>query len=395
MDWTQNLSVPTAKKITVDWIWNPWKIHGFRESTRTPQELSGGVISPLKLDELRNFRLPFSPWSWIPVLLHWNSATPVNSGLTPADSSPTSADFGPTPADSSGVWWLLQESVGNWKVLTVEAQEGAQNGCGRIWWIPQISSSPIPQNRLKEEDGPTVFDDLEAHVGGQGPLFPEETMPALDQFHYPKQTGNKQKGKWTAFKNLAINPRWKRCRNLSSSTRTQPPLTDLMRKLFQSPWVHTQASASPRPNKNSTDWKVNGARVLIHCHWGYWQQLQVGRFCYYGTLIFQPLSRMPRPIIDLEKCIFAIYAGMPFDNGYLEACACLFKFIQAELKSNKFHHKEQCHNHSDFVLINFGISQEIGKADRMRLSEGKHAKLIWCMLDHLDLQHITSFQDSA
>ena len=26
--------------------WNPWNIHGIRESTRTPQGLPGGVISP-------------------------------------------------------------------------------------------------------------------------------------------------------------------------------------------------------------------------------------------------------------------------------------------------------------------------------------------------------------
>ena len=46
MDWTRNMSVPTAKKTTVDCPWNPWIIRGFRESAWTPQGLPGGVVSP-------------------------------------------------------------------------------------------------------------------------------------------------------------------------------------------------------------------------------------------------------------------------------------------------------------------------------------------------------------
>jgi len=34
----------------MDWPWNPWKIHGICESTRTPHGLPGGVISPPSYD---------------------------------------------------------------------------------------------------------------------------------------------------------------------------------------------------------------------------------------------------------------------------------------------------------------------------------------------------------
>ncbi len=58
MDWTRNLSVLTAKKITVDWPWNPWKIHGFCKSVRTPQGLPGGVISPHLPEHCASFCVP-------------------------------------------------------------------------------------------------------------------------------------------------------------------------------------------------------------------------------------------------------------------------------------------------------------------------------------------------
>ena len=69
MDWTQNLSVLTAKKITMDWPWNPWKIHGFCESTRTPQGLPGGVISPRP-----------SPLCYFPLVV-WLVPSSWNGGL--------------------------------------------------------------------------------------------------------------------------------------------------------------------------------------------------------------------------------------------------------------------------------------------------------------------------
>ena len=105
--------------------------------------------------------------------------------------------------------------------------------------------------------------------------------------------------------------------------------------------------------------------------------------------------RTPRPIIDSEKRIFALYAGMPFDDGYMEACTRICNFIKTELENNQFHPKEQNHNRGDFVSINFGISQGNGKGEGKRLLEGRHAGLIRRMRDHPDIQRIASFQDSA
>jgi len=113
------------------------------------------------------------------------------------------------------------------------------------------------------------------------------------------------------------------------------------------------------------------------------------------SLVLSISSRTPRPIIDSEKRIFAVYAGMPFDDGYMEACARICDFIKTELENNEFHYKEQHHNRGDFVSINFGISQGNGKGEGTRLSEGQHAELIRRMLDHLDIQRIAAFQDGA
>ena len=105
--------------------------------------------------------------------------------------------------------------------------------------------------------------------------------------------------------------------------------------------------------------------------------------------------RTPRPIIDSEKRIFALYAGMPFDDGYIEACTRICDFIKTELEKNQFHPKEQHHSRGDFVAINFGISQGNGKGEGTRLSEGQHAGLIRRMRNNPDIQRIASFQDSA
>lgn len=86
---------------------------------------------------------------------------------------------------------------------------------------------------------------------------------------------------------------------------------------------------------------------------------------------------------------------MPFDNGYMKACTRICEFIKTELENNNFHPRELHHNRGDFVSINFGISQGNGKVDGTRLSEGQHAGLIQRMRDHLDIQRIASFQDSA
>lgn len=58
---------------------------------------------------------------------------------------------------------------------------------------PDINLFPILQNRLEEEDGPTAFDDLEAHAGDRGTLFPEATLPVSDQPHLPNQKYSNRK----------------------------------------------------------------------------------------------------------------------------------------------------------------------------------------------------------
>lgn len=100
-------------------------------------------------------------------------------------------------------------------------------------------------------------------------------------------------------------------------------------------------------------------------------------------------------MIDSEKRIFAVYAGMPFDNGYLEACDRVVEFNKTELLHNEFHPKEKHHNRGDFPSINFGISQGNGKGEGTRLLEGQHAGLIHRMRENPDIQRIASFQDST
>jgi hypothetical protein len=62
------------------------------------------------------------------------------------------------------------------------------------------------------------------------------------------------------------------------------------------------------------------------------------------NLILVISYRDSRPIVDLENCIFAVYVGMPFDTGYMEACACICEFNKTELERNEFHPKGQSHN---------------------------------------------------
>src|SRR6267378_650408 len=44
--------------------WNPWNIHGVRESMWTPQGLPGGVISPLFGNRSASLSLKMSRYSW-------------------------------------------------------------------------------------------------------------------------------------------------------------------------------------------------------------------------------------------------------------------------------------------------------------------------------------------
>lgn len=53
---------------------------------------------------------------------------------------------------------------------------------------PDIKLFPILQNRLEEEDGPTAFDDLEAHAGDRGTPLPGPTLHASIQPHPPNQS---------------------------------------------------------------------------------------------------------------------------------------------------------------------------------------------------------------
>jgi len=59
---------------------------------------------------------------------------------------------------------------------------------GNVVDAPDIELSPALQSRLEEEDGPGAFDDLEAHAGDRGTLFPETTLLDLDQPDLNKQS---------------------------------------------------------------------------------------------------------------------------------------------------------------------------------------------------------------
>jgi hypothetical protein len=56
-----------------------------------------------------------------------------------------------------------------------------------------INLFPILQNRLEEEEGPTTFDDLEAHAGDRGTPLPEPTPNALIHSHLPCQSYSNMK----------------------------------------------------------------------------------------------------------------------------------------------------------------------------------------------------------